>query len=123
MPSLHFGYSFIIGLTIATMPNVRATNIRRRLMLIAAGMAYPTMILIAILATANHFVLDAVAGFFVAVAGWHVNGVLVNLLPLEDWFFNLLHVHKPDHEEARDGTASPVGDGKIGPEEEWWRRA
>lgn len=93
-------------------------------MLITVGMMYPTVILIAILATANHFVLDAVAGFIVAVAGWHINGVLVNLLPLEDWLLNLVHVHKPDREEARDGTMSPIAqDGKIGPEEEWWRRA
>jgi len=124
MPSLHFGYSFVIGLTIATMPNVRATNICRRLMLITAGMAYPAIILIAILATANHFVLDAVTGFFVALVGWHANGVLVNLLPLEDWFFNLIHVHKPDRKGARDGAMSPtIGYGKSGPGEGWWRAA
>jgi hypothetical protein len=122
MPSLHFGYSFVIGLTIATMPE---HNLRRRLLLVTVGMAYPLTILVAIIATANHFVLDAVAGFVVAVVAWYANGLLVNLVPLEDAFLNAVHVHKPEREERRrsDGAASPTVDWKKGPVEEWWRQA
>lgn len=45
-------------------------------MLVAVGMSYPSIILVAILSTANHYVLDAVAGLIVALVGWHINGVL-----------------------------------------------
>ncbi|KAG7120158.1 SAM50-like protein SPAC17C9.06 like [Verticillium longisporum] len=62
MPSLHFGYSLLIGLTIATLPiaNLR-TRSWKRIAIMALGMSYPALILTAIVATANHFVLDAVA--------------------------------------------------------------
>ncbi|KAI5815463.1 PAP2 superfamily-domain-containing protein [Pyronema omphalodes] len=116
MPSLHFGYSFVIGLTLATMP-----NIKRRWLLVTVGIAYPAIILIAILATANHYVLDAIVGCGVAVLGWCANGLLKNLLPLEDTLYYLLRVHKPTLGE-RDGSVSP-GDPKVGDVEEWWRQA
>ena len=137
MPSLHFGYSFVIGLTLATMPITTpssplasppsaassASPIRKRLILAAVGMSYPLAILVAIIATANHYVLDAAAGLVVALVGWHVNGVLTNLLPLEDTVYYFLRVHKPELGRG-DGAASPgAGDLKVGPEAEWWRQA
>lgn len=93
MPSLHFGYSLLIGLTVATMP----VQFRgwRRLALILGGMAYPTLILTAIVATANHFVLDAVAGACVVAVAWHAQGIMLNLLVLEDYFLRLVRIHKP----------------------------
>lgn len=116
MPSLHFGYAFVIGLTIATMPiAASASSIWKRLILVAVGMSYPLTILVAIIATANHYVLDAAAGFAVALAGWHANGVLVNLLPLEDSLYYLLRVHKPE-------LGRTAGDFKVGPAAEWWRQ-
>jgi hypothetical protein len=127
MPSLHFGYSFVIGLTIATMPNTTSLRaslpsaIFRRTLLVIIGMSYPLLILIAIVATANHYILDAAAGFVVAVLGWHVNGVLCNLLPLEDFCYYVLRVHKP-YREGEAALLSPVLKGR-GSEEEWWRRA
>lgn len=60
-----------------------------------AGTAYATMILIAIVATANHFILDAVAGAGICALGWWGNGVLLNLLPLEDYFLWCVRIHKP----------------------------
>lgn len=121
MPSLHFGYSFVIGLTVATMPNtsaLRAGKPLRRALLVAVGMAYPLVILLAIVATANHYILDAVAGLFVALLGWRFNAVLLNLLPLEDWFFYTVRIHKPSTGENKVEVVDKVGD-----EEEWWRRA
>ncbi|KAM0279555.1 hypothetical protein ACHAQH_004510 [Verticillium albo-atrum] len=96
MPSLHFGYSLLIGLTIATLPmaNLR-TRSWKRAAVVALGMSYPALILTAIVATANHFVLDAVAGAFVCGIAWHANGILLNLLPLEDYFLSALRLHKP----------------------------
>ncbi|KAI5776501.1 PAP2 superfamily-domain-containing protein [Geopyxis carbonaria] len=118
MPSLHFGYAFVIGATLVTLPGAR-------LPLRVLGACYPALILVAIVATANHYILDAVAGLAVALLGWNANAVLLNLLWLEDWFFWVVRIHKPARgreEEAVDGAMSPGG-AKGGSEEEWWRRA
>lgn len=96
MPSLHFGYSFLIGLTIATVPLRKKGRLGwRRLAIVAIGMVYPAVILTAIVATANHFVLDAVAGACACILAWHFNGFLLNLVPLEDYFLALVRIHKP----------------------------
>ncbi|KAF2806434.1 uncharacterized protein BDZ99DRAFT_449179 [Mytilinidion resinicola] len=122
MPSLHFGYSLLIGLTIATIPlaphHRRCRTLsyrigsrstfrlrlfsRRRLMCLAIGIAYPLTILIAIIATANHFILDAVAGACVCGLAWTGNRMLLNLRPVEDWFLWCVRIHKP---EVRRGDA------------------
>ncbi|KAF2744946.1 integral membrane protein [Sporormia fimetaria CBS 119925] len=116
MPSLHFGYSLLVGLTIATIPlapkhqrsrsfaiplsESRSLRLRlpsaRRLLCLMIGIAYPAIILIAIVATANHFILDAVAGAMVCGLAWVGNRVLLNLLPLEDYFLWLVKIHKPE---------------------------
>ncbi|KGO67681.1 hypothetical protein PITC_064440 [Penicillium italicum] len=113
MPSLHFGYSLMIGLTLITIPlpqHHRRTILRsrltrslrlnlpswQRLACVTLGFLYPFTILVAIVATANHFILDAVAGALVCALGWHFNGVLLNLLPLEDYFLCLVRIHKPE---------------------------
>ncbi|PHH80923.1 hypothetical protein CDD80_5843 [Ophiocordyceps camponoti-rufipedis] len=101
MPSLHFGYSLLIGLTIATLPlpSLRWTS-WKRLAIVAVGIAYPTLILTAIVATANHFILDAVAGALVCAFAWRTNDLLLNLLVLEDYFLCLLRIHKPGNDEV-----------------------
>ncbi|KAF2188955.1 integral membrane protein [Zopfia rhizophila CBS 207.26] len=118
MPSLHFGYSLLIGLTICSIPlaprhrrsrtvsarvpftSNRSLRLRlpspRRLLCLFIGIAYPTIILVAIIATANHFILDAVAGAMVCGVAWTSNKVLLNLLPLEDYFLLLVRIHKPE---------------------------
>jgi hypothetical protein len=112
MPSLHFGYSLLIGLTIMSIPlapklsrarTLHVTNSlrlrlpsARRMLCIALGVAYPAIILVAIVATANHFVLDAVAGACVCGLAWTGNRVLLNLECLEDWFLAGLRIHKPE---------------------------
>ncbi|KID94180.1 integral membrane protein, partial [Metarhizium majus ARSEF 297] len=96
MPSLHFGYSLLIGLTVATLPvsGVHATS-WKRLSVIGLGMAYPALILTAIVATANHFILDAVAGAVVCGIAWNTNGLLLNLCVIEDYFLWMVRIHKP----------------------------
>lgn len=101
----------MIGLTIMTIPlpqqrrtvlRTRLTRVRltlpswRRLMCLILGFSYPFIILVAIVATANHFILDAVAGALVCALGWRFNGMLLNLLPLEDYFLWLVRIHKPE---------------------------
>jgi len=67
-----------------------------RLVCCFVGFAYPFLILVAIVATANHFILDAVAGAMICALGWTFNGILLNLLPLEDYFLWLVRIHKPE---------------------------
>lgn len=69
---------------------------RDRLVFQVLGFLYPFIILIAIVATANHFILDAVAGALVCILGWQFNGILLNLLPLEDLFLWSARIHKPE---------------------------
>ena len=57
-----------------------------------------TVVLTPILTQANQrsqFILDAVAGAIVCFIGWNANTVLLNLLPLEDYFLWCLRIHKP----------------------------
>ncbi|KAG9236437.1 hypothetical protein BJ875DRAFT_227459 [Amylocarpus encephaloides] len=120
MPSLHFGYSLLIGLTIATIPlnpvhsepntyilpffNRSHPKLAPRLQMpsghrmacFGIGFLYPFTILVAIVATANHFILDAVVGAMVCGVAWWGNDVLLNLLALEDWFLLLVRIHKPE---------------------------
>ena len=132
MPSLHFGYSLLVGLSIAFIPlrassytdnddltavekasrssaspsgKVQATHFSTllqrsptRLACLAVGFSYPTIILIAIVATANHFILDAIAGATVCAVAWNCDRFLLNLLPLEDWLLWALRTHKPEPE-------------------------
>jgi hypothetical protein len=96
MPSLHFGYSFLIGLTIATFPlESQGRYGLKRIAIVLGAMIYPATILTAIIATANHYVLDAVAGAIVCTIAWHTNSFLLNLLPLEDYFLWAVRIHKP----------------------------
>jgi hypothetical protein len=95
----------------------------RRLLCLALGIAYPAIILVAIVATANHFVLDAIAGAVVCGLAWTGNKVLLNLLPLEDYFLWAVRIHKPERRavwfegddggEERYGREKMVGKGVV----------
>jgi hypothetical protein len=62
VPSLHFGYALIVGVALASVATGRVWRI--------AGALYPAAMLLIIVATGNHFFLDAVLGGLVVVAGW-----------------------------------------------------
>ncbi|KIV99987.1 uncharacterized protein PV09_08345 [Verruconis gallopava] len=134
MPSLHFGYSLLVGLTVMTIPlpphkkgkttiSLKGSRISipipswRRATCMTVGFLYPFTILVAIVATANHFILDAVAGAMVCGLAWHGNDVLLNLLPLEDWFLFCLRTHFPEkdvveHSEGQE-SAKLVAKGLV----------
>ena len=64
VPSLHFGYSLIVGFGVATYAKRRALRI--------IGASYPAVMLIVIVATGNHFFFDAAAGGIVVGIGYLV---------------------------------------------------
>jgi hypothetical protein len=103
MPSLHFGYSFLIGFSLFMYGKLFYKKIN------FFAFLYPIIILFAIVATANHFILDAVAGFFVSLLAFAGNRLLLNFLPLEDFVFYYLRIHKPPH---RDDLETPAGKGE-----------
>src|SRR5262245_46990607 len=62
VPSLHFGYALLVGVTIAT--------IARRPLVRALALSYPLVMLLVIVATGNHFFFDAAAGALAIGAGY-----------------------------------------------------
>jgi hypothetical protein len=64
VPSLHFGYSLIVGVAVAQLASRRSLRV--------VGAAYPALMLLIIVATGNHFLFDAFAGGVVVAAGWFV---------------------------------------------------
>lgn len=75
------------------------------------------IILIAIVATANHFILDAVAGAMVCGLAWNGNRVLLNLVPLEDYFLALVRIHKPERKAV--GFESEDEEDSYGRQKGW----
>lgn len=59
VPSMHIGFSLIVGLAVA--------RLARHPLWRVAALAYPVFVLFLIVATGNHFFFDAVAGAVVAV--------------------------------------------------------
>jgi hypothetical protein len=58
VPSLHIGYALIVGASVARHASHPFTRL--------AALAYPPFVLLVIVATGNHFLLDAAAGAVVA---------------------------------------------------------
>jgi hypothetical protein len=64
VPSLHFGYSLIVGVAVAQLASQRWLR--------WLGAAYPALMLLIIVGTGNHFLFDAAMGGLVVAAGWFV---------------------------------------------------
>lgn len=70
VPSMHFGYAFMIGIVACLL--VRSWPLR------LAMLAYPVLVFLTITGTANHYVIDSIAGGLVMAMGF----VLVQLWSL-----------------------------------------
>ncbi len=62
MPSLHIGYSLWVALV--------AWNFAKRWVTRIAGVLYPLVTLVTIVATANHFIIDAAGGIIIVALGY-----------------------------------------------------
>jgi len=71
VPSLHFGYALLVGTAVVSLANRRSVRV--------LGALYPIVMLFVIVATGNHFWLDAVAGALVTGVGWLVAYRLVEV--------------------------------------------
>jgi membrane-associated phospholipid phosphatase len=66
MPSLHVGWDLVIGLSVWTAAS--------RLWVRIAGLAMPVLMTLAVVLTANHYLLDTLAGAALAGGAWLVLG-------------------------------------------------
>ncbi|GAA2392905.1 phosphatase PAP2 family protein [Streptomyces coeruleofuscus] len=73
MPSMHVGWSVWCGLTIYALAAIPWARV--------LGLLYPALTLLVIVATANHFWLDAVGGLLCLSFGFAVAGVWYGRLP------------------------------------------
>lgn len=73
MPSMHIGWSLWCGLTIFAVASAPWARI--------LGLLYPTATLVVIVATANHFWLDAVGGMLCLAFGYAVSRAWYGSLP------------------------------------------
>ena len=70
VPSLHFGWNLLIGIVLFT----RGSSVLAR----AAGIAVPPVMFLAIVLTANHYIIDAVLGGMVALTGLAIAYAITN---------------------------------------------
>jgi hypothetical protein len=104
MPSMRFGYSFCIGCTMmyhsgvgrkTLEPDETRKSTTWALFYALLAVAYPSWIFITIIATANHYYLDAIIAIVVATIAFLCNKVFLGLLPLEDLLVRCLRLEKP----------------------------
>lgn len=63
MPSLHVAFSLFVGIGLI--------RIGRKMIHWILGVAHPTLMTMAVVATGNHFIVDAIAGFILTVAAYY----------------------------------------------------
>jgi len=121
MPSMHFGYSFCIGCTMIYHSGVfrilEPGEARKskfwQIFYVLFGFAYPAWLLVAIVATANHYYLDACMAALVATLAFLCNKMYLVFLPLEDLLLWCLRIEKPvptaGERARRIGTSQHLG--------------
>ena len=77
MPSLHFGWNLLVGVVI--WRSTRSPALRAFVVVMIPAMAF------AVVATANHYVLDVVVGGAVALVGLFIAQRLPSVIPTPDW--------------------------------------
>jgi hypothetical protein len=128
MPSLHFTYAFCVGSTFLYHSGVfrkasRGTGEPRKpfysqVLFLIAGVCYPLLVLTIIVATANHYWLDAVVAMGTTTLSFFCNKVWMFLLPAEDILCWVLRVDKPvpttgDRIKRREAQYQPVKNEEV----------
>lgn len=106
MPSLHFGTAGFIGLCLWRFAPHKAVRI--------FALVYPLAMLATIIATANHFLLDALVGSLVPVIGWKLQDIMVHLRTLEVFVGRVLGIERPPQTDPWDvGDQRESADAKV----------
>ncbi|KAI5456562.1 PAP2 superfamily-domain-containing protein [Mariannaea sp. PMI_226] len=79
MPSLHFGTALFLCVCMIRFSPHKFLRV--------VAPVWPVAMLVTIVATANHFLLDAIIGAMVPLLGWRINQIVLILKPLQDWVF------------------------------------
>ncbi len=121
MPSLHFTYAFCVGSTFLYHSGIFRRSQRgearkpfyAQILFLIAGIGYPLFVLTIIVATANHYWLDAVVAMCTTTLSFCGNKVWMFLLPAEDILCWILRVDKPtpttgDRLKRREAHYQPV---------------
>lgn len=104
MPSMHFGYAFCIGCTMIYHSGLLRSRLEKgemrksfawKLFYFAIGIGYPALILVTIVATANHYFLDALMATVFVCLAFFCNKVFYIMLPVEDWLLWAIRAEKP----------------------------
>ncbi|KAH9868931.1 hypothetical protein J1614_008006 [Plenodomus biglobosus] len=104
MPSMHFGYSFCIGMTMIYHSGLFRRTLERgevrksvfwKIFYFVLGVGYPSFILTVIVATANHYFMDAMLATVFVFLSFALNKVFYVFIPLEDLLLYALRVDKP----------------------------
>ncbi|CAI7610138.1 unnamed protein product [Penicillium glandicola] len=103
MPSLHFTYAFVIGCTFlhhsGFLQRLRGQPTQKSPLtefgLLTLAICYPILVLSVIVATANHYWLDAVVAIVTVTLSFRFNRILIVLLPLEYALCWCLRLAKP----------------------------
>ncbi|KAJ6134700.1 hypothetical protein N7523_001022 [Penicillium sp. IBT 18751x] len=103
MPSLHFTYAFCIASVVLYHSEISRwftgrpprKALRSQIFYVLFAFIYSTLVLSVIIATANHYWLDAVMAIFSVIICFFFNRVLLLLLPLEYCVCWALRLSKP----------------------------
>lgn len=104
MPSMHFGYSFIIGTTMIYHSGIFRRSLETgesrkntfwKIFYLVLGVGYPTFILTVIVATANHYFMDALVATFFVFFSFACNKIFYVFIPLEDLLLYVIRADKP----------------------------
>ncbi|KAM5343187.1 hypothetical protein ACJ41O_014153 [Fusarium nematophilum] len=79
MPSLHFGTALFFAVCLCRFSPHRVVRVLAPL--------WPAAMLVTIVATANHFLTDAMVGALIPLLGWRINRVVLVLKPVQDFVF------------------------------------
>lgn len=104
MPSMHFGYAFCVGYTMIYHSGVFRSRLEHgersktwawKFFYLVFGAGYPMLILTAIIATANHYFLDALVATAYVLAAFMSNRVFCVFVPLEDCLLWAIRAERP----------------------------
>lgn len=104
MPSMHFGYAFCIGMTLiyhsglfrrTLEPGEARKGAFWKLFYLFFGIGYPAFILTTIVATANHYFMDAMVATCFVLLSFVCNKIFYVFIPLEDLLLYAIRADKP----------------------------